>query len=328
MTNFTYEKSEREYVSCNYCGADTFRVLAARSANGLNVRTCLCKRCGLIYLNPRMTAAEYSRYYADCYRDDRSRAKGTDELNLEENFERARKFGNVLAVRLSPFFKPGLTIDVGSSTGGILYGLREKIPQIQVFGIEPSLQESEFANSKGIKTETSLFENFNGRVFSGVSTILCVQSLNHLLNPRKFFEWAWDTLEEGGHCVLAVKNFRHQCRRSGGVSAGVQIDHPYMFTPETLKAFTESVGFTTVYSDVDEYKSDEELFRQKKEGMHRHHIRLVGEKRGVNRRGTVPAATEHHYKKLRWQLSQPMLFTRYLFRYSRHFKFLRAWIRK
>lgn len=314
---FDYVKSQFEHVSCNLCGRDDFFVLAEKTKNELMARTCVCNNCGLIYLSPRMTKESYGDYYRYFYRQDRSEIKHKEESGEEENFQSARRFGEALARRFSAFIQSGPTVDVGSSTGGVLAGMRDVVPSMQVFGIEPSLAESEYAREKGIETHTGLFEDFSTKDIGSISQIVCVQSLNHLLDPRRFFEWSYEHLKDGGHLILSVKDFRYQCRRSGRVEAGVQIDHPYMFTPETLKLFVESVGFRVVSFEYDEKKTHRERMRQRNEGLSHHHIRLVGRREGAKTFLSRNISAPKTSRKIRRQLWGPALRLRYLLRYSR-----------
>jgi len=317
---FDYDSAKKENIPCNLCGEDNFLVLATRSKNNLDVQTCLCRNCGLIYINPRMTKGEYDNYYKYYYRIDRSNIKSKEEAGEEKNFENARKFGNDLATRLAQYLNSGLTVDIGSSIGGILYGLREIIPGLELLGVEPSVSESNHANLKGIKTINALFEDFATKPIGQASNILCVQTFNHLLDPRMFLEWSYKNLKSGGNLIIAVKNFRHQVRKAGFIEAGVQIDHPYMFAPETLKFFVEAVGFKVLYLDVDEYKNRKELWVQRQEGMHRGHIRIVAEKpenvsAGSNQVIMVPRV----YRKLRLQLFRPYVKLYYFVFHSSRF---------
>lgn len=43
--------------------------------------------------------------------------------------------------------------------------------------------------------------------------------------------------------VLVVLNFRHAAKKRGSIKNAVQIDHPYMFLPETLSEFLRLAGF-------------------------------------------------------------------------------------
>ena len=269
-----------------------------------------------------MTSDGYDRYYKYHYRIDRDNIKGTDnETKLDQNFESARRFGAGLGKTYSKFFGKGMTIDVGSSTGGVLYGLREAHPELRIFGIEPSESESEFARKKGVPTQTVLFEDYKGQFYGNVANVLCVQSLNHLLDPASFLKWSWNALQDGGHIFLAVKNFRHQVRRAGSLEAGIQIDHVYMFTPETLLALVEAAGFEVAYMDVDEGKGAAQIAKQKSEGFNIHHIRLIAHKAQ-----TSSMQNDHlsgNYRSLRLAFWRPWLKIYYCFRYSSRLAFLR-----
>lgn len=325
-STFDYSKAVKEKIACNLCNADNYFILANQSVNGLAVQTCLCKRCGLIYINPRMTKAGYDNYYKYFYRIDRDQIKEKEEgTDLEVNFANARKYGQAIARRLKGIMQErGLTLDIGSSTGGVLRGLKDEIPDLELLGVEPSVAESGFANKQGIKTITSLFENFISASNESLmfSNIFCVRTLNHLLDPYQFFKWSKARLKDGGCLILEVKNFRHQARRTGSVAAGVQIDHPYMFTPETLKALVEASGFTVAYMDVDEYKDKATAVRQRREGLSVHHIRLVAVKSG-NQRQSNMASNSGPYRQLRRQFSRTELKLYYWLFYTQKLSFLR-----
>lgn len=215
------------------------------------------------------------------------------------------RFGVALARRIKQYINArGAALDVGSSAGGVLHGFRLVFPDLEVIGVESSLAESAYTEERGIPTRPLLFEDFireDERIFA---TIMCVRSLNHLLDPRRFFQWSYEHLEDNGRLILAVKNFRHQVRRAGSIAAGVQIDHPFLFVPEALKQFVESIGFIVTYFDVDEDKPSSELKRQRKEGFSVHHMRLVCEKKGGANVSDAPQGDAHIPLRLRMQFSR------------------------
>src|SRR6476620_9695498 len=55
-------------TSCNLCGGAEFVVLAHRDRYGYPAQAHACRRCGLVFLNPRMTAEAYGRFYNGVYR--------------------------------------------------------------------------------------------------------------------------------------------------------------------------------------------------------------------------------------------------------------------
>ncbi|MDP2676978.1 MAG: methyltransferase domain-containing protein [bacterium] len=323
---FDYHTIKKEKVACNLCGKENYHILAGHSSDGLPADTCLCKHCGLIYLNPRMTKEGYDEYYKYFYREHRAqiKGKGSNVATYERGFDSAVRFGEAVGRSLQEYMlSEGATVDVGSHTGGILFGLKKIFPAIDMVGIEPSVEAASFANKRGIKTYNCLFEDFPRDKETNVSNILCMQTLNHLLDPKGFMIWAHETLIPGGRLILSVKNFRDQCRRGGSLASGIQIDHAYMFTPETVRRMVESAGFTVLYEDADEYKTDEELMKQKKSGLSWHHIRIVGKKNEGN--NVLPLVPHPEIVPLlRRQLSRWNIVFYYLLFYSRR----TAWFRK
>ncbi len=325
---FTYDAAKKEKIPCNLCGRRDEVVLSRRTKTGLSATTVMCRNCALIYISPRMTKEGYDEYYKYHYRIHRDAIKGSDnETKLDLNFEAARKFGKAIANKYDSYIGRGFTVDVGSSTGGILYGLREVIPSLSLFGIEPSVAESDYARAKGVPTETALFEDFRRDLRGKAKNVLCVQSLNHLLDPMGFLHWSHEVLDDDGHLFLAVKNFRHQVRRAGFIEAGIQIDHVYMFIPETLSRMVEAAGFKIVALDVDEKKSAAEISEQKKEGFNIHHIRLVARKIPMTEGNNGTKADVSYnalvYWKNRLAISRLALKLYYGFWYSRHLAIIR-----
>lgn len=211
LNDFNYKNIQLEETPCNLCGKNIFFILAKKTVNNLLVRACLCKNCGLIYISSRMPKIVYSEYCKYFYHQERAalKRKKLAADSLEKNFDGAKKFGTALAKRLSGLLDgEGVWLDVGSCTGGLLAGLKQFFPKIEVLGIEPTLKEAEFANARGIKTYNTIFEDWHNQENKTFSTILCIQSLNHLLDPKSFFDWSFDNLKIGGSLVLAVKNFR------------------------------------------------------------------------------------------------------------------------
>lgn len=321
MQEFNYNEKELEYIPCNLCGSNDSKIIVRRSVNNLKANTVMCRKCSLIYINPRMTSKDYDEYYMSFYRIDRAEIKNKEYVNdLEKNFENARRFGKGIMMYMGKYVKNGLTVDVGSSTGGILFGMREINKDLELLGIEPSIDESGYAESKGVNTIRGLFEDIKIDLKDKVSNILCVQSLNHLLDPKKFLIWSHNALVDGGHIFLAVKNWRHQVRRMGKLSSGVQIDHVYMFTPETLSLLCKSAGFEVVYMDIDEGKTQDEIKKQKANGLNTHHIRIVAKKSIITKNLDIPS---NLYLKTRIQLLPLFVKFVYIFKYSRRLALLR-----
>ncbi len=248
VSKFDYTAAQYEEVVCNYCGFSGHCVISRKDRYGLNTRTVVCRRCGLIFINPRMTKEWYGRFYAGAYREQtmiyKDRKKKPDP---EKGFWHAKKLGISLASQIKSHLKDGLLVEVGSSRGGVLAGFKEVMPSLEILGIEPSPDESDFARRKGIRTHQALFEDLSFEV-SGADNIMIVRSLNHLLDPKRFFDWAWRELKEDGRLVIMVVNFTRACQNRGRLAT--QIDHPFMFSRRTLENFVKSAGFRILFADL------------------------------------------------------------------------------
>src|ERR1043166_938306 len=55
-------------TACNLCGSSLFVVLTHRDRYGYPAEAHACQRCGLVFLNPQMTADAYGRFYDGIYR--------------------------------------------------------------------------------------------------------------------------------------------------------------------------------------------------------------------------------------------------------------------
>jgi hypothetical protein len=59
-----------EDTPCNLCGARNDVVVGTRDRDGHPLRTVLCRTCGLVWTNPRPSAAAMNAYYETLYRAD------------------------------------------------------------------------------------------------------------------------------------------------------------------------------------------------------------------------------------------------------------------
>ncbi|MDB6037065.1 MAG: hypothetical protein JWM99_906 [Verrucomicrobiales bacterium] len=273
-TAFPYRTVEYEQVPCNLCGRDIVEVINRQDRNGLRVESCICKFCGLIYINPRMTSNWYGEYYKSEYRLQMARFREMPASlpDYDEMFRKSTMHGIELAKCFKSIWRNGLTIEVGSSVGGVLNGIRQEIG-VNVLGIEPSPDESNHANKHGIKTYTALIENFQGDL-PPAENIVCTQSLNHFLDPRYFLTWAHRHLNLNGLLILEVMNFRQVFRRFGWMRRAIQIDHTYMFVTQSLANFVEAAGF-----EILQLESGERGQAASKPGvLPGMHIRIVAKK--------------------------------------------------
>jgi predicted O-methyltransferase YrrM/ribosomal protein S27AE len=236
-------------TACNLCGSSTFVVLTHRDRYGYPAEAHACGRCGLVFLNPRMTAAAYGRFYDGVYRPLVSAFHGR-RIDAQTIQAEQREYAAERADFLRPFAaRLGLQtmLDIGGSTGVVAHHFTK------AFGLEgtlidPAPLEVEQARAFGLHTITGLVEahDFGSQRFDLV--IIC-QTVDHLLDVRGTLERVRRLLTDGGLLFVDIVDFRAACLRNWSVEDAVKIDHPYYLTEMTMTAYLRRAGFEVLRTD-------------------------------------------------------------------------------
>ena len=236
-------------TSCNLCAASEFVVLAHRDRYGYPAQAHACRRCGLVFLNPRMTAEAYGRFYNGIYRPLVSAFHGR-LIDAQTIQDEQREYAAERADFIRPFVaKPrGRTmLDIGGSTGVVAhhfareFGLRGTL-------IDPAPLEVEQAGRLGLETIPGLVEehDFGSRRFDVV--IIC-QTVDHLLDVAGTLARVRQLLSDDGLLFIDIVDFRAAYLRNRSVEDAVKIDHPYYLTESTMVAYLKSSGFEVLRCD-------------------------------------------------------------------------------
>lgn len=246
---YDYAAQPREAVSsCNLCGSTRFVIIAHRDRYGFRVETHACERCGLVFLNPRLTAAAYGRFYEAVYRPLVSAFHGRliDARTIQDE---QRVYAAERIEFLRSFVSRDLKtlLDIGGSTGVVAsrvageFGLTATV-------IDPAPLEVAEARGLGLDTVTGLVEqhDFRGRTFDLV--IIC-QTIDHLLDVGGTLARVRQLLTPHGLLFVDIVEFRAAYLRNWSVEEAIKIDHPYYLTEETMTAYLRRAGFEVVRSD-------------------------------------------------------------------------------
>ena len=227
-----------ELVPCNLCGADDYDVVGRRDRDGHALRTVLCRRCGLVWTNPRPSAADLDRYYQAEYRADYS---GTSTPARRKILRGMLGAGDRLtAVR--PLLHPGTTLlDVGCGAGELVYLLRRE--QINAAGLEPGMEYAEFARRVlGVPVQTATVET---AVVAACSqqVVTMFHCLEHVADPKRVLRTVREWLTPGGTVVVEVPNVASTVQAP---AHRFHFAHLYHFSGATLAALGEAVGLRSV----------------------------------------------------------------------------------
>ena len=248
--SFDYLAQPRSRVErCNLCEGTTFVVLAHRDRYGYPANACGCVRCGLVFLDPVMTADAYARFYERTYRPLVSAYHGRviDARTIQqEQREYAVERGDLL----EPFLQHApyqSMLDIGGSTGVVARAFVERFG-LRATVIDPAPAETAEAQALGIETIEGLIEStdLGDRRFDVV--IIC-QTIDHLLDIRGTLARVRDLLTSTGILFVDIVDFRAAYLRNWSVEEAVKIDHPYYLTEPVMGSFLRRTGFDVTRID-------------------------------------------------------------------------------
>jgi 2-polyprenyl-3-methyl-5-hydroxy-6-metoxy-1,4-benzoquinol methylase len=268
-----------EYVRCNLCGADEpdllFSGVERRFGLGGSFNVVRCKHCGLVYVNPRPTAASLSYYYPSeqYYAYKRLRAphrlgqymrqhvktivlaqvKGYPLGNLQTIKRALPWLGKILKLVIGRRFdgfptyvKGGRLLDVGCGVGSYLYSLRELGWEVQ--GIEIDKQAASYAKKAlGLEVLSDPLEEA-GFPDMHFDVVIMRQVLEHLSDPFGTLVEVYRVLKASGKLIVELPNFE-SFQAALFRDKWFHLDlprHLYHFSPCTLQTMLCQAGFSEI----------------------------------------------------------------------------------
>ena len=224
VKDFNNKERQFEMVKC-LCEGNDFLLIADIDRYGLKQNTVICKRCGLVLSNPRMTENEYRDFYTeDIYRNI------YDPSPDYENFYKAE---NDIYKLVSRFKNSVLVLEVGAGGGWNL------VPFKGAKGYEYSKSLVELGRKHGINIEQGGISDVNGRY----DLIILNHVLEHLLNPIEEMKKLSLHLSEDGIIYIAVPDMKNFAADQ------IQNAHTYYFNKRTLQYYMSKSGLDMIYSE-------------------------------------------------------------------------------
>jgi 2-polyprenyl-3-methyl-5-hydroxy-6-metoxy-1,4-benzoquinol methylase len=229
-------------VDCALCGARDTRRLYTKFGWGIE----RCRRCGLVYANPRADEAEIlKRYSREYFWDEYLPAAGVPGGRVEYEFIDGRSRAMLALIRRwAP--RGSRLLEVGTGAGLFLKAAERA--GWQVAGVELSDAAAAFARDAlglDIRQERAERMSFPPGSFD-VAVMFDV--VEHLFDPRAVLGAARRALRPGGLLVVSTPNFSALSRYVLGVDWAVlsPLEHVYYFTERTLTRMLEACGFRDV----------------------------------------------------------------------------------
>lgn len=161
-----------------------------------------CRRCGLVYLNPRPAEDEARRIYPDNYHAFQFQAAEFGLVYRVRRWLEARR----LLRWCDQLPADGRILDVGCGDGFHLGLLREfGKPGWQLTGIDVDPRAVAAASQQGLEVHSGAVENID-LPQSHYHLILMIMTIEHLANPAATLQHVAGLLAPGGRVVLVTDN--------------------------------------------------------------------------------------------------------------------------
>lgn len=246
---YDYKAREKQWISsCNLCGGAKFTVLNHTDRYTFPASANACDNCGLVFLNPVMTKAEYGEFYARIYRPLVSAYHGR---LIDANTIQAEQadYAQALSVFLEPYlggkqFKN--LLDVGGSTGVVASALAKRF-NLAATVLDPAADELACAKAEGFTVVPGFVEDYNGK--ERFDVIIVCQTIDHFLDARGAMTKLRELINPNGLLFVDIVDLRAAYLRNWSVEEAIKIDHPYYFTEASAKALLARSGFEVVRSN-------------------------------------------------------------------------------
>jgi len=238
----TTNVSTRCSIPCNLCGSTDAEQVRSKDRHSDYLRSVICRRCGLVWTDPRLTPEQVREFYAHEYRLE---YKATYQPKPKHVY-RSGKVAVDRFQRLRPILKPGFRVlDVGAGSGEVVYVLRAM--GYDASGFEPNEGYARYAAEVlGLPVTQGFYQD---AVIKSESQdiVTMFHTVEHLESPFEVMRHARQWLRPQGFLLVEVPNVEAVCQQP---HTQFHRGHFYHFNLATLEMMGRRAGYTVVSSSA------------------------------------------------------------------------------
>lgn len=237
-----------EQVNCAVCDKQDFEPLAEKDRYGLKMSIVICKSCGLVQTNPRMTQEAYNVFYNTEYRPLYvGKDKPTGDF-FKRQYEKGQSIYQVLSNNGCLNFKKEqpFVLEVGCGAGGILQYFKEK--GFKVKGIDLGESYINYGiKEKGLDLETGFLKDL--KLEAVPDLVIYSHVVEHLLDPNEELALVYKLLPANAHLYIEVPGIRNlEKPYKHDFLLYLQNAHTYHYSNTSLDNLLKRNGFNKVMS--------------------------------------------------------------------------------
>lgn len=229
-----YLSEPKEHVTaCNLCGHEKFAQVSTHERAGYPAPCCVCLRCGLGFLTPRLTAKAYAEFYSSgMYRRVVEFATGERPT---QNHQGAKAYAQGLYQFLAPFFPTAAKtlLDIGGGPGVTASIFAERAGVVATV-LDPSGEPC------AVENVALPLEYYEAPPYD---VVLMCQTVDHLHDLADGLRKARALVSENGLFFVDIVDFLTVVRQTKNLQAATKLDHPYYMTDWLTEAILPNFGF-------------------------------------------------------------------------------------
>ena len=241
--NFLQSKSSGFVnVDCPACGTKNEDIQMIK--NGF--KYCECKKCGMLYMNPRPTTDILSEFYPNSpnykYFNDCIFPASIDVRRnkifiprVEKVLELCKKF-NVETDKI---------LEIGTGFGLFCEEMAKKKIFKDIVGVEASNSLAETCGEKGFRIYNGILEEL--QINETFDVIVSFEVLEHIFDPKEFLKRSNELLNKNGILMLTFPNYNgFEIGALGKVSSSIDHEHLNYFNEKSISTLLEDTGFSVL----------------------------------------------------------------------------------
>jgi len=225
-----------EKINCPICKKTKHEFVFKGIEENIEYQYVICKECGLVFINPRMSEDEYKQFYQKKYDDSYLEKQFNTDIKRGKNFILYLEFNKVQ-------LKGKTVLDIGCNSGGILKAFQDH--GAIVTGIDYNEEAVLFGQRKGLDLKTREVD-----MTKKYDIILMIHTVEHLLYPERSFKRVSDLLlKDNGILFIQTPGILNLKSEGYNLNVNMGLGHVFYFSFETLHNFLSKAGFSVVKAD-------------------------------------------------------------------------------
>jgi len=230
-------------LSCSVCENNNFEIIAEKDGYGIYCPVVICKNCGLVQQNPKMSQESYNELYEKEYRDlyDGESDDGAAENYFFYQHMRGKDIFDYIVNNEGKSFCGKRVLEIGCGAGGILKYFQEQ--GNEVFGIDPAPDYVKCGSEHGLSLEVATLQT--AKIPWKPDLVIYNNVMEHLINPVTELKQLSTLINKDTLLYIGVPNLKSINKNYGSdLLKFIEIAHTFYFTLVTLQNVLSVAGYS------------------------------------------------------------------------------------